>query len=167
MGAKQQPKCRIILQIKSLVFWGVNLGKTRVTHPMVDEKLDNEDDHNPSLVSYFFSTPPIKLKLGQQIGGRLLIANHLDQSVWWANQKHWPAVKSYLLHSFLQVHNATGPFTSHYCKLCIMLSQNHFPDPNRQHVLTFLHPISLELMLSTTGDALNPVGTSLYNQSSS
>jgi hypothetical protein len=81
MGAKQQPKCRIILQIKSLVFWGVNLGKTRVTHPMVDEKLDNEDDHNPSLVSYFFSTPPIKLKLGQQIGGRLLIANHLDQSV--------------------------------------------------------------------------------------
>jgi hypothetical protein len=28
----------------------------------------------------FFPTPPIKPKLGLQIGGRLLIANHLDQS---------------------------------------------------------------------------------------
>jgi len=36
----------------------------------------------PSLVIYFFATPPIKLKLGQQIGGGLLIANHLDQSLW-------------------------------------------------------------------------------------
>jgi hypothetical protein len=30
---------------------------------------------------YFFATPPIKLKLGQQIGGGLLIGNHLDQSL--------------------------------------------------------------------------------------
>jgi hypothetical protein len=36
---------------------------------------------HPSLVIYFFATPPIKLKLGQQIGGGLLIANHLDQSL--------------------------------------------------------------------------------------
>jgi hypothetical protein len=28
----------------------------------------------------FFATPPIKLKLGLQIGGRLLIANHTEQS---------------------------------------------------------------------------------------
>jgi len=36
---------------------------------------------HPRLVVYFFATPPIKLKLGQQIGGELLIANHLDQSL--------------------------------------------------------------------------------------
>jgi hypothetical protein len=43
---------------------------------------------HPGLVIYFFATPPIKLKLGRQIGGGLLIANHLDQSLWWANQKY-------------------------------------------------------------------------------
>jgi hypothetical protein len=37
---------------------------------------------HPSLVIHSFATPPIKLKQGQQIGGRgLLIANHLDQSL--------------------------------------------------------------------------------------
>jgi hypothetical protein len=29
----------------------------------------------------FFATPPIKLKPEQQIGGGVLIANHLDQSL--------------------------------------------------------------------------------------
>jgi hypothetical protein len=33
---------------------------------------------HPSLVMYSFATPPIKLKLGQQIGGGLLIVNRLD-----------------------------------------------------------------------------------------
>jgi hypothetical protein len=28
---------------------------------------------------YAFATPPIKLKLGQQIVGELVIANHLDE----------------------------------------------------------------------------------------
>jgi hypothetical protein len=68
---------------------------------------------HPSLVIYSFATPPIKRKLVEQIGGGLLIANHLDQSLWWANQKHWVAIRSYLLHSFLQVHRAAAPFTSH------------------------------------------------------
>jgi hypothetical protein len=35
----------------------------------------------PSLVTYAFATPPIELKLGQQIGGGQLIANHLGQSL--------------------------------------------------------------------------------------
>jgi hypothetical protein len=35
---------------------------------------------HPNLVMYSFAIPPIKLKLGQQIGEELLIANHLDQS---------------------------------------------------------------------------------------
>ncbi len=34
---------------------------------------------HPSVVIYFFPTPPIKLKLGLQMGASLLIANHLDQ----------------------------------------------------------------------------------------
>jgi hypothetical protein len=36
---------------------------------------------HPSLVIYWFATPPGKLKLGQPIGGGLLIANHVDQSL--------------------------------------------------------------------------------------
>jgi len=67
---------------------------------------------HPSLVMYSFATPPIELKLGQQIRGGLLIANHLDQSLWWANQKQW-AVRSYLIHFFSQVHSAAVPFTSY------------------------------------------------------
>jgi hypothetical protein len=43
----------------------------------------------------------------------LLIANHLDQSLWSTNQKYWAAVRSNLLHSFLEVHNCVAAFTSH------------------------------------------------------
>jgi hypothetical protein len=78
---------------------------------------------------YTFATPPIKLKPGQQIGGGLLIANHLDQSLWCANQKHWVAVISYLVHFYKPRATCT-----------IMLRQNHFPEPNR-HALDFLHLI--------------------------
>ncbi len=41
---------------------------------------------HPSLVIYFFRTPPMELKLGLQIGGRQLIAIHLDRSNYLANQ---------------------------------------------------------------------------------
>jgi hypothetical protein len=43
----------------------------------------------------------------------LLIANHLDKSLWSTNQKYWAVVRSNLLHSFLEVHNCVAPFTSH------------------------------------------------------
>jgi hypothetical protein len=36
---------------------------------------------HPSLVIYFFATPPLQLKLKLQIGRRLLIANQLDESL--------------------------------------------------------------------------------------
>jgi hypothetical protein len=36
-----------------------------------------------------------------QIHGGLLIANHLDQSLWLVHQKHCTVVKSYLVHYFL------------------------------------------------------------------
>jgi len=42
---------------------------------------------HPSLVIYFFPTPPIKLKLGLQIHGRLLIPTHMDQSNYLTNQQ--------------------------------------------------------------------------------
>ncbi len=56
---------------------------------------------HPSLVMYSFqylnSKEYItKLKLRQQIGGGLLIANHLDQPLWYANQTHWASVRSYV-----------------------------------------------------------------------
>jgi hypothetical protein len=38
-------------------------------------------------ITNFFPTPPIKLKLGLQVGSRLLRATHLDQSNYLANQK--------------------------------------------------------------------------------
>jgi len=90
---------------------------------------------------YSFATPPIKLRLGQQIGGGLLITNHLDQSLWWANQKHWEAVRSYLVHSFLQVHSAAETFTSH-CNLYHCTEPNLFSESNR-HMLDFLHALLL------------------------
>jgi hypothetical protein len=65
----------------------------------------------------YFATPPIKLKLGQQIGGGLLIANHMNQSLRWASQKESAGVRSYLIHSFLHVNTLAAPCTSHL-KLC-------------------------------------------------
>jgi hypothetical protein len=49
-----------------------------------------------------FSNPTYKLKLRPQIGGRLLITNHLKQSLWLVNQKEGTAVRSYLLHCSLE-----------------------------------------------------------------
>jgi hypothetical protein len=72
-----------------------------------------------------FSNPTHKLDLGLQIGGRLLIATHQDQSNYPANQQ--------------QLLGVAVPFTS-LIKLCKVLARNHLAEPN-QHVLTFLHPI--------------------------
>jgi len=55
---------------------------------------------HPSLVIYFFATSPIKPKLWEQIVGGLLIANHLDESLWYSNQKHWSVVRLYFITLF-------------------------------------------------------------------
>jgi len=92
-----------------------------------------------------FATPPINLNLGQQIDWGLLVANHLDQSLWWANEKHWAAVRSHVLHSFQHVHRVVVSFTSHG-KLC-----NH----TELKPFSCFHPI-LEgriHLLSTAGDS--------------
>jgi hypothetical protein len=72
--------------------------------------------------NFCFATPPIKLKLAQRKGKELLIASNLDQSLWSTNQKHWALVRSYLVHSCLQVRRIAVLFTSHY-KLWNLLSQ--------------------------------------------
>jgi hypothetical protein len=94
-----------------------------------------------------FCNPTHKTETGtQQISnGGLLIANHMVQSLWWANQEHWAVVRSYLLHSFLEVHSIgcwLVRLSPAIANCTIMLSRNHFPDLN-QHILTSLHPILL------------------------
>ncbi len=79
------------------------------------------DPENIFLTSKFssslFSTPPLKLTLGVQIGGRLLIANHLDQSLWLANQG--VAVKSYVLYLFIAVRSYLLSCTFSFIRLSI------------------------------------------------
>jgi hypothetical protein len=60
-------------------------------------------------IASFFPTPPIKLELELQIGGRrrLLIANHLDQSNYLPNQK--------------QQTNKQGAVKKHSIWLCLLL----------------------------------------------
>jgi hypothetical protein len=72
---------------------------------------------HPSLVIYSFPTPPRKPNLGLQIGGRLLIAAHLEQSNNLANQQ--------------QVLDFAMPFTS----LSIMSKTQG----QNLYVFTFLH----------------------------
>ncbi len=98
---------------------------------------------HPSFVIYFFfSNPPIKLKLWLQIRGRILIAKQSDQSLLWlAHQKHGAAVRSHLLHSSLAAVRLCCAFLAASANYAKMLGQNHFVKPN-QHVLTsFLYPI--------------------------
>ncbi len=67
----------------------------------------------------------------------------LGAIIWWANQKHSAAIRSYLLHSWerglLRLFQATT-------NCIIIMSQNHFPDPNWNIsgiFYLFLHPILL------------------------
>jgi hypothetical protein len=87
--------------------------------------------------SFFsFCNPTHKTETGtaKQIGETLLIATYLDQSLWWANQKYWPSDHIYYsLFCRCTVLLRPLPATPN---CAIMLSQNHFPEPNR-HVLTF------------------------------
>jgi hypothetical protein len=54
-----------------------------------------------SMFSYFLlCNPTNKTETGTAHSWELLIANHLDQSLWLTNKKQGSAVTSYLLHSF-------------------------------------------------------------------
>jgi hypothetical protein len=89
---------------------------------------------HPSLVIYFLSTPHIKLKLGLQIGARLLIANHLDQS---ETRSSSQIIFITLFSCMCTALMCILPASANCAKL---VGNNHFAEPN-WHVLTFLHPI--------------------------
>jgi hypothetical protein len=84
----------------------------------------------------------------QQIGEELLllIANHLDQSLWWPIRKsesHWS--RSQIISITFVYAGAQGYYCAFYeppqsVQLC--WSKTIFPQPN-WYVLTFLHPISM------------------------
>jgi hypothetical protein len=87
----------------------------------------------------------------------LLVANHLDQSLWWADQKHWSIVRSYLLHSLLQLHRVAVPFARHG-KMCLMMSQkNALETKPACFEFSSSNCTVQDHILSTTGDALSGV----------
>jgi hypothetical protein len=78
----------------------------------------------------------------------LLIANHLDQSLWSSNQKYWAAVRSILILFF-------GGTQLCCALLHDLVQKNQFPEVN-WHIFTFSQSILLSgvHILSTIGDAL-------------
>jgi hypothetical protein len=66
-----------------------------------------------SIAVLFLGNPTNKTVTRTAYTCELLVANHLDQSLWSTNQKYWDAVRSNLLHSFMEVHNCVATFTSH------------------------------------------------------
>jgi hypothetical protein len=93
-----------------------------------------------SLVLYFFPAPPIKLKLGLQIGGRLLIATHLDQSNYLANQQ--------------QVLGFAMPFTT-LSTVCKIDGPKSFAEPDQHAIDLSSSNFNLQgHILSTDGVAL-------------
>jgi hypothetical protein len=74
----------------------------RATPPMLSMWPRKNISHIQVLVTNFFPTQSIKLKLGLEVGGRLLIATHLDQSNYLANQKQG-ALNKYDLIVFIRL----------------------------------------------------------------
>jgi hypothetical protein len=70
--------------------------------------------HPSVLLLTFFQPHPIKLKLGLQKGGRLLMATHLDQWNYLANQKQG-AVNKYELTVFIRLFQ--GSEAAHFFKV--------------------------------------------------
>ncbi len=82
------------------------------------------------ILAVCFGNPSNKTVMGIPDMRGLLIANHLHQSLWSTNKKYWAAIKSNILHSFLEMHHCVAPFTSHakvhlhiWCRKTILLSQ--------------------------------------------
>jgi hypothetical protein len=71
------------------------------SHPAIPYPLSTQIQVLVRLINRF-PTPPIKLKLGLQVGGRLLIATYLDQSNYIANRKR-VAVNKYNLIVFIRL----------------------------------------------------------------
>ncbi len=91
--------------------------------------------HTSKFSYLFFQTPPLKQKRGLQIGGRLLIAKHLDQSLWfrydWAirnTEQQSDHIYFTLWACVCQALLCPLPASAN-CAL--LLGWNHFAEPNR------------------------------------
>jgi hypothetical protein len=103
-----------------------------------------------SLAVLFLATPPVT---GTAYIWGLLIANHLDQSLWSTNPKYWAAVRSKFLYSFLEVHNCVAPFTSHG-KLHGFGANKSISWAKQAHFHFFAKTFTIwSHLLSTVGDA--------------
>ncbi len=109
---------------------------------------------HPSWNCLLFSDPTLKTEMGTAIRWERLIANHLDQSLWLANQKHGAPVRSYLLRS-----SQAGA-----C-LCCTFYQPYQTEPICRRKIIFLSQAAICWLfssnfnlqghvLSTSGDAL-------------
>jgi hypothetical protein len=139
--------------VSKLIFWS---SKSNLQEWSVCDPAKKKFSH-PSLVILLFSNPAHKTELGLQIGGRLLIANHLDQSLRLPNQKQGAAVRSHLLHSSLAGVRLYCAFHQPQQTVQNCWGQNYFAEPN-WHALTFLHP-----MLICRGHILSTSGVALLN----
>jgi hypothetical protein len=90
----------------------------------------------------------------ERIGGELLIANHLDQSLGCANQEHSQEVRSYLLHSFLQMHIVAATLTSHRKRWNYAVLQL-FSWAKTAHLTFSSNGTVQDCILSTVGNALS------------
>jgi hypothetical protein len=88
----------------------------------------------PSLITFLFATPPIKLKWGLQKGRGLLIASHLDNHYDSPirNREQQSNSYIYLLHSLLVGAQLCCTFYQppKTVQFCWVKSHNHFPEPN-------------------------------------
>jgi hypothetical protein len=88
---------------------------------------------HPSLAIYIFATPPVRLELGttnSKPPGPIIMINQSKIRI---------SMRSYLLHSSLEVHSVAAVLIS-LSKLSKYGGEKPFQEPNR-HILTFLHPI--------------------------
>jgi hypothetical protein len=101
---------------------------------------------------YFPPTLPIKLNLRQKLGGRLLIVNHLDKSLWLVNQKqvHIYTIRTITFITLFSGRCEVLGLAVHFtgvrkpCKNTrpkpFFWAEHAFSEQN-QHVLTSLQPI--------------------------
>jgi hypothetical protein len=104
---------------------------------------------HPSLVILLFCNPTHKTETGTANMWELLIANHLDESLWWDNKEQGSRVRSYLLHSSLACAQLCCAFHQHQQgRKTTFLSRN-------RHVWTFLHPLfNVQGHILSTGGVL-------------
>jgi len=122
----RRPLCRVVILVWSL----------RASPPVLSMSLWIIKIKCPSLAFFFFCNPTTKTVIWTAYKWELLIANHLDQSLWSTDQKYWTAVRSNLLHSSVKVRLL--PWLLPATAICTNLVQkkNQFPEINR-HISTF------------------------------